>query len=374
MSATGSAFDRTMMARAVELAARGRGAVEPNPYVGCVIVREGHIVGEGAHAGYGGKHAEVVALERAGAAARGATAYVTLEPCHHRGKRPPCDVELIKAGVRRVVVACRDRNPAAGGGIRALRDAGRGVETLAHAPARQLVVPFFAHLDGDRPFVVAKWAMTADGRIATGTGDSKYVTGEAARRRVHRERARCDAILVGSGTVLADDPDLRARGVRSRMRARIVLDRRLRTPVDATVVRTSDRVETWIVTRHDAPATRVRRLEAAGVRVIGLRGRVGVPAMLRRLRREGIGRLLVEGGSDVHGAFFDAKAVDRVQVHIAPRILGGADGLGPIGGTGPAAMAGALPLVGVVTRRAGSDVVLEGEPATTGWGVRAGLP
>lgn len=373
MNPTSTAFDAAMLTRAAELAARGRGAVEPNPYVGCVVVKNGRIVSEGAHLRYGGPHAEAVALKRAGAAARGSTLYATLEPCSHHGKTPPCEAMILRCGVKRIVVGAREKHERAAGSIANLRAAGRDVTVLTHEASTRLAVPFFEFLEARRPFVVLKWAMTLDGRIATAGGDSKYITAEAARRRVHRERARCDGILVGAGTVLADDPDLTPRLVRGPAPLRIVLDRRLRTPVASQVVQTAADVPTVVVTTRDAPARRAAALERRGVELIRLRGKGSLSAALRAVRERGVGRLLVEGGAEIHGAFWREGAVDLVQTFVAPRVLGGRDAMGPVGGDGPKTMAAAKALVGVRTRRFGADFAIEGEPTATSWGVRAGF-
>lgn len=374
MASEVSALDRTMVARAVKLAARGWGRVEPNPYVGAVVLDAGGtVVGEAAHGSYGGPHAEVLALRRAGDAAVGATLYVTLEPCRHFGKTPPCDRLVRDRGIRRVVAGVLDPSAVSGGGLQWLAGEGLEVVRLPGPDAKALIAPFGAYLREDRPFVLAKWAMTLDGRIAARTGDSRYITSEPARRLVHRERARADAVLVGAGTVLADDPDLRPRLVRGRPAIRVVLDRRLRAPTKSNLVRTARETPTWILTRASPPAARARALERAGVRLISIGARATISVALRTLRKNGIHRVLVEGGADILGALFAAGAIDRVQAYVAPRLVGGARAVGPIGGGGAAQMAAAMNLVGVRTRRVGPDFLIEGDPADRSWGQRAGL-
>ncbi|QBS38154.1 bifunctional diaminohydroxyphosphoribosylaminopyrimidine deaminase/5-amino-6-(5-phosphoribosylamino)uracil reductase RibD [Thermaerobacter sp. FW80] len=361
--------DRAFMRRALALAARARGRTHPNPMVGAVIVREGTVVGEGFHRRAGSPHAEVEALRMAGPRARGATLYVTLEPCCHHGRTPPCTDALIAAGLRRVVVAMPDPDPrVAGKGIAVLAAAGIDVAVgLEEAAARRLNEAYIVHRRLGRPMVTAKYAMTLDGRIATARGDSRWVTGARARRWVHRLRDRVDAILVGVGTVLADDPELTVRlhpGGRDPIR--IVLDSRARTPPTARVVQVARRspAPTWVAVTPAAPAPRVRRLEAAGARILtipaGPDGRVALPHLLRTLAAEGVVHLLVEGGATVHGAFFGAGLVDRVVALVAPKLVGGAAAPGPIGGQGVDRMDEAPVLSGVFVRRLGRDWLIGG--------------
>ena len=367
-------FDHAMMARAVHLAARGQGRVEPNPYVGAVLVKNGQILTEGAHRRYGGPHAEASALRRAGTdTARDATLYVTLEPCHHRGKTPPCDRLVAAHGIQRVVIGQVDPNPPARGGLPWLRTAGVETCRLNDAGSRALRSPFAAYLKDDRPFVILKWAMTLDGRIATRHGDSRYITSEAARRVVHQERARADGVVVGSATVLADDPDLTPWLTGGRPAVRVVLDRRLRTPDTAHIVRTARDVPTWIVTGGRPDPGRALALERAGVRLVRVGVREGIHGALRRLRQEGLHRLLVEGGARIASALFQADAVHRVQAFVAPRLLGDDQAPGPLGGGRPMRMAEACALVGVTHRRVGPDLLIEGEPPSRSWSLQAGL-
>ena len=334
------AADVRYMRRALALAARGRGAVEPNPMVGCVIVKHGRVIGEGYHRRFGGPHAEVEALARCGVSARGATVYVTLEPCCYHGKTPPCTRALIEAGVARVVAGVADPNPrVAGGGLRALRSA--GIEARVGVLADEAVAlnaPFFKLVRCGRPWVILKWAQSLDGRIATRTGDSKWITDETCRRHAHRERARVDAIVVGRRTVEIDDPLLTARGCRlRRVAARVVVDTSLRVPLAARLVRTASEVPTWVFCGRDASRARARRLEAAGCRVVRVRtsgGRVSLPAMLDRLGQAQMTNVLVEGGAVLLGALFDRRLADEVHVYIAPRLIGGAQAPAAPGGRG----------------------------------------
>jgi diaminohydroxyphosphoribosylaminopyrimidine deaminase / 5-amino-6-(5-phosphoribosylamino)uracil reductase len=358
--------DEHWMRRALELAERGRGHVEPNPLVGAVVVREGHVVGEGWHQRYGEAHAEVHALNAAGEAARGATLYVTLEPCCHHGKTPPCTDAVLRAGVRRVVAAMTDPFPqVAGRGAGRLRTAGVEVETgLLEAEARRLNAPYLKLLATGRPYVHAKWAMTLDGKIATRTGDSKWVSNEASRRRVHALRGGMDAVLVGIGTALTDDPLLTARPPGPRTACRLVLDSRLRLPVTSRLVQTARDVPTTIVTGTAAGAEQAEALRRAGCELLAVpdaEGRPSVPALLEELGRRRLTNVLVEGGAAVLGSFLDAGALDEVHVFVAPRLVGGSAALTAVGGTGVATMAEALRLTG------GTWEEIEGDLYFRGW-------
>lgn len=320
-----------MMLRAVQLARRGEGFVEPNPMVGCVLTREGRIIGEGFHHRFGGPHAEVNALRACKANPRGATCYVTLEPCDHFGKTPPCTDALIAAGIARVVVALRDPNPLVHGrGIQRLRRAGIVVETgVCASEATRLIAPFATRVALGRPYVIAKWAQSLDGRLATRTRDSRWISGEVSRRHVHRLRARADAILVGSGTVLADDPLLTARGVRLRRTAlRVVLDARLRTPESCQLLATIGTVPVLIFTSATgAHGPKARRLRARGVDVEVVpraHGSLSLHGVLQRLARRGVTNLMVEGGPTVLSSFFDLNLVDEAHIFVAPMLIGGA--------------------------------------------------
>jgi diaminohydroxyphosphoribosylaminopyrimidine deaminase/5-amino-6-(5-phosphoribosylamino)uracil reductase len=339
--------DEPWMRRALELAERGRGFVEPNPLVGAVVVRDSQAVGEGWHERYGGPHAEVNALAAAGAVAQGATLYVTLEPCCHHGKTPPCTDTLLRAGVRRVVAAMQDPFPeVAGKGAALLRAAGITVDLGGcEAEARRLNAPYLKLLATGRPYVHAKWAMTLDGKIATRTGDSKWISNKASRHHVHKLRGRMDAIVVGIGTVLADDPLLTARPPGPRTPVRIVLDSRGRVPSDAQLVRTAREVPALIVTA--GPTDQAAQLRELGCEVLELAtedGRPALAALLDELGRRRMTNILVEGGSVLLGAFLDAGAIDQVHVFIAPRLAGGAGAKTPIGGRGVERIAGALAL------------------------------
>jgi diaminohydroxyphosphoribosylaminopyrimidine deaminase/5-amino-6-(5-phosphoribosylamino)uracil reductase len=352
------------MRRALELAARGRGAVEPNPMVGAVVVRDGAVVGEGWHQKYGGPHAEVFALDAAGEAARGATLYVSLEPCCHHGKTPPCTDAVIRAGVARVVAAMRDPFPrVAGQGEAILRGAGIAVEVgVCEEEARSLNAPYLKLLGNGRPWVIAKWAMTLDGKIATRTGDSKWISNKASRHLVHELRGRVDAIVVGIGTALADDPLLTARPPGSRVALRVVMDRTARLPLTSQLVRTAREAPTLIVCDERlSPPQRREALCQAGCAVLA--GECTVGGLLDELGRRRLTNVLVEGGSGVLGAFLDAGEIDEVCAFVAPRLAGGAAAKTPIGGTGAETIGQALTLRDQRVEVIGGDVYVTGRVA-----------
>jgi diaminohydroxyphosphoribosylaminopyrimidine deaminase/5-amino-6-(5-phosphoribosylamino)uracil reductase len=333
------------MRRALALAARGAGETNPNPMVGCVIVKRGRIVGEDFHRRAGEPHAEVLALERAGSAARGATLYVTLEPCAHHGRTPPCAPHVAARGVRRVVAAMRDPNPLVSGrGFALLRKAGIAVtEGVLEGQALLLNERFVRAARLPRPFVLLKAAMTLDGRIATSTGDSRWITGSAQRREARRLRRLHDGVLVGVGTVEADDPLLLPSPRTRRPFYRIVLDSRLRMSPKRRLVRTASRSPVWVLTRA-AESPRARQLVAKGVNVIGVgrgAGLIPLKRALRVLRERGIASVMVEGGSEVLGSFLAEGLFDQVALFRAPLLLGGRDSLPAFGGVGPQRIADA---------------------------------
>jgi diaminohydroxyphosphoribosylaminopyrimidine deaminase / 5-amino-6-(5-phosphoribosylamino)uracil reductase len=365
------AGDHAWMARALEVAARGLGLTSPNPAVGAVLVRDGALVGEGAHLRAGGPHAEVAALAQAGDAARGATCYVTLEPCAHHGRTPPCVEALIAAGVARVVAACQDPNPRVNGrGLATLAAAGLAVTVgVAEAEARAINRAFFTRVTTGRPHVTLKAAMTLDGKIAAWDGASRWITGEAARREGHRLRFLADAILVGIGTVLHDDPALTIRlpDVPPKEPLRVVVDSRLRTPPTAQILRVGSPARTIVAGAAPEPRRRAQALRSLGVQVLELprapeSRRVGLPALLARLAELDVVGVLAEGGAEIGAGLLDAGLVDRVAFFIAPRLLGGRSAPGPLGGVGRA-LKDAVSLTGVTYRQIGEDVLIEGDVA-----------
>jgi diaminohydroxyphosphoribosylaminopyrimidine deaminase/5-amino-6-(5-phosphoribosylamino)uracil reductase len=359
--------DELWMGRALRLATQGIGRTSPNPAVGAVLVRDERVVGEGAHLRAGGPHAEAVALEAAGPAARGATCYVTLEPCAHFGRTPPCVDALVGAGVARVVVACPDPNPLVDGrGLARLRAAGVHVTVgVGEREARELNRAFLVAVQAPRPHVTLKTAMTLDGKIAAADGASQWITEEAARLEAHRLRFAADAILVGVGTVLADDPRLTVRHpeLPPKEPLRVVADSRLRTPPDARVVRGGDPARAVLACVAPAPAGPLASLRARGARVLELPedgGRVDLRALLEALRAMDVLAVLVEGGGELGGALLDAGLVDRVAFFVAPRLLGGREAPGPLGGRGRG-LKDALALTNVTMRRVGGDLLVEGD-------------
>jgi diaminohydroxyphosphoribosylaminopyrimidine deaminase/5-amino-6-(5-phosphoribosylamino)uracil reductase len=355
------AGDREWMRRALALAPRGWGRVAPNPMVGCVLVRDGAVVGEGWHTEYGRPHAEREALAAAGDAARGATAYVTLEPCSHFGKTPPCTDGLIEAGVRRAVFAAYDPNPKAAGGGEVLRAAGidvtGGVEERAARDGN--AVFFHAHsAEGQRrPFVALKLALSLDARIADRERRSVWITGDEARAETHRLRTGFDAVAVGIGTALADDPRLTARGsvVPRIPPARVVFDRALRLPLDSNLVRTAREILVIAVGAEDAPGERREALEAAGVRV--LTSADGLERTLETLREAGIRSMFVEGGAEIAGALLRAGLVDRLYLFYAPVLLG-PDALSPFAALESPPIAGAPRWRRVAAESFGADTLV----------------
>jgi len=353
--------DRTWMRRALALAPRGWGRTAPNPMVGCVSVRDGELVGEGWHTEYGRPHAEVEALARAGERARGATAYVTLEPCSHFGKTPPCTQALRDAGISRVVYAAADPNPKAAGGASVLRQMGiEAVGPLDEPAVRDLDAVFFhAHSPegARRPFVALKLALSLDARIADRAGNSVWITGDEARAQVHRLRAGFGAVAVGIGTALADDPRLTVRGdvVPRVPPARVVFDGALRLPLESNLVRTARETPVIAVGDERAPEDAARALEAAGVTV--LRAGRRLERALESLREAGIRSMFVEGGAGVASSLLRAGVVDRLYLFYAPVLLG-PDALSPFAGVDSPPVAAAPRWRRVATETFGADTLV----------------
>jgi diaminohydroxyphosphoribosylaminopyrimidine deaminase/5-amino-6-(5-phosphoribosylamino)uracil reductase len=370
-----SKADVRYMQMALRLAARGAGWVSPNPMVGAVVVREGRVVGRGWHRHYGGAHAEVEALRRARTQARGATLYVTLEPCNHHGLTPPCTEAVLKAEIERVIIATLDPNPrVTGGGAARLKEAGVRVDIgLLEVEARRLNEAWFKWVETGLPFVIAKAACSLDGRVAMPTGESRWLTGEASRAFGHRLRHACDAILVGIGTVLADNPQLTTRlagrrgregeGPRAKDPIRIVLDSHLRLPLNACLLHLDSLAPTWIATTEGAPKDKISALEDLGAEVLLLpeeNGRVALKPLLRLLGERKVQSLLVEGGPQVLGSFFDQQLVDKFYFFFAPKILGSKDAYPAVAGKGPAYLKDAPTGKNLTIRRLGPDFLISG--------------
>lgn len=369
--------DLAFMEQAVVLARNGLGRVDPNPLVGCVVVKDSKVIGEGWHHAFGCPHAEREALadcRQRGNDPRGAIVYVTLEPCCHAGKTPPCTDALIESGIARVVVGSPDPNPlVAGKGVDQLRVAGVQVEEgVARAACDSLNKAFFKHVVTGMPRVTAKWAMTLDGKVATRTGASRWITGPEARMRVHQDRASTMAVLAGVGTVLADDPLLTCRlegqdASCVRQPVRVVLDSHLRTPLDSALVRSAaDGTAPLLLYALCEDANRAQAYEGFGCEVVSFAkgpSHVDVRAVLADLGARGINSVIVEGGPSVLGAFFDQGLVDAVQVYVAPKVFGGKAAPSPVAGLGVVLPDDGLRLDDVRFTRLGADLLIEGEVA-----------
>lgn len=359
-------MEQEYMRRALALAARGAGRVNPNPMVGCVIVKEGRVIGEGWHEDYGGLHAERQALEHCTEDAAGATLYVTLEPCCHWGKTPPCTDAILAHKIARVVIGCPDPNPlVAGQGVLLLRTHGVQVEVgVLEGECRALNRVFLHYIQTKTPFVVLKYAMTLDGKLAAVSGDSKWVTGAQARQHVHETRNRIAAIMVGIGTVQADDPMLTCRIEGGRNPLRIVCDSHLRISPDSRIVRTARTIPTLLaaVERNERAAA----LEAAGLELLMCAqrdGHVDLRDLMAKLGARGVDSVLLEGGAALHYAALEAGIVQSVHAYIAPKLIGGAHAKSPVGGAGIARMADAIALQDLRIMQLGEDYLLEGEIA-----------
>jgi len=362
-----AATDKRFMQQAIELAARGEGLVEPNPMVGCVVVREGEIVGEGWHQRYGEAHAEVNALAQAGEAARGGTLYVTLEPCRHTGKTPPCTHAILTAGVSRVVVAVGDPFPEVNGsGIAELTAAGVQVTTgVNESAAREQLAPYLKLTTSGRPWVIAKWAMTLDGKIATRTGSSQWISSAASRQMVHQLRGRVDAVLIGRRTAITDDPLLTARPEPDqagplRVATRVVLGA---PPRECQLLQTTGQAPLLVVARDAAEAQQLQWIEQAGGEVLPIEaeGRANrFAALLDALGTRRMTNVLVEGGAGVLGAAMDARQVDEAHVFIGSKLVGGQPAPSPVGGEGIDQMADAMRLADMKVETVGGDAYLHG--------------
>lgn len=356
--------DEKFMRVALKLAPKGEGAVNPNPLVGAVVVKDGIVVGQGYHRKYGGPHAEITALEEAGKDAQGATLYVTLEPCCHHGQTSPCTQQVIAAEIRRVVVACRDPNPLVNGkGIAGLRKAGIEVtEGVLEEDARRANEIFFKFITTGLPFVHLKLATSLDGKIATRTGDSKWITGEASRAEAHRLRRKYSTVLVGVGTVIADDPQLTVRNVSGRNPIRLVLDAEGAIPLEATLLH--DGGPTTVVTSAmpEEKEVALRSLGTEVWRFPGEANRIVLSALLKHLGEKQLDSLLIEGGSETAASFLEAKLVDKVSIFVAPILLGGRDAVPAVGGNGVESISSATPLLNIGVERIGEDIHIYGYP------------
>jgi len=360
-----TATDAKQMKRALTLARKGIGKTSPNPAVGCIIVKNGTVVGKGWHKKAGGPHAEVHALEMAGDAAREADVYVTMEPCCHSGKTPPCSEALIKAGVRRVVAGMRDPNPQVnGGGFAALESA--GIETtcgILEEECRAINLPFIKYVTTGMPYVTYKCAMTMDGNIATITGESQWISGEESRKRVHLMRSRMDAVMVGVDTIIADNPQLTVRHVRGKNPVRVIVDTRLRTPKSVTILNGEFSARTIIATA-EIDTDMHRQYLKQGVTIVvcdEYDGRVSMKDLLQKLGVMGVQSILLEGGSHLAGNMLQNGLIDELVFFMAPKIIG-SNGFAPFTLQGITSMAHAIKLDFIEIGRTGSDIVVTARP------------
>jgi diaminohydroxyphosphoribosylaminopyrimidine deaminase/5-amino-6-(5-phosphoribosylamino)uracil reductase len=360
-------MDEAYMRMALSLAEAGRGWTSPNPMVGAVVVKEGRVVGRGYHKAAGGPHAEIFALREAGERARGATLYVTLEPCNHQGRTPPCTRAILESGIQRVVAGMQDPNPGVtGGGLDCLRSKGLEVSVgLCERDCRRLNESFIKYVSTGLPFVILKCASTLDGRIATRTGDSKWITNKVSRQYVHGLRHAVDAIMVGVGTVIQDDPQLTTRleGRKGLDPLRIVLDSRLSIPPEAKLLHLSSDSDTVLVTSPSILPQKRKRFERPGVRLLDVdchEGRINLKALMNALGKMGVTSLLIEGGGRVNGAAIRAGIVDKVCLFFAPKICGGDDGVPICAGPGVQSMEESRILRDLSMHRFGDDVMIQG--------------
>ena len=359
--------DQSYMRRVLELAGRARGRTSPNPMVGAVVVRDGRVIGEGFHAYAGADHAEHVALREAQGGAVGATLYVNLEPCCHYGRTPPCVQGILAAKVARVVAACEDPNPAVcGKGFAALRAAGITVDVgVLAAEAQQLNEAFFTFIRTGRPFVTMKTAASLDGKIATRTGESRWITGEKARLRVHQYRNEVDGVLVGIGTVLRDDPLLTTRlGIADqRDPARVIVDNLARLPLRAKVINRASTAPTILAVSEMAPRARLDSLEREGVQILMVEGsprRVSLARLMEALGKHGFLSVMIEGGAEINASALQEGIVDKLLLFLAPLLMGGKAAPSAVGGAGVETLGQAVRLHELRLERLEEDLLIEG--------------
>lgn len=360
-------MDEIMMKRALELAERGAGFTNPNPLVGAVIVKNGKVIGEGWHQQYGSSHAEINAFKNAAEDVKGATMYVTLEPCSHYGKTPPCANALIEKGIKKVVIGLVDPNPlVAGNGIKILRENGIEVVTgILEDQGKKLNEIFLKYITTGLPFVIMKTAMTLDGKIASCTGDSKWITNEISRDYVHRIRHRVSGIMAGIGTVLADDPSLttRLKDIEGKDPVRIIIDSSARIPLTAQVLNLHSKAKTIIACTEMAHKDKIKALEAKGAEIITTPlkdGGVDLKCLMKLLGDKKIDSILLEGGSKINYSALKEGIVDKVNAFIAPKIIGGENAKTPVGGPGIHLMRDAIDLHNIDVKRFQKDIMIEG--------------
>src|SRR3972149_7237333 len=357
--------DEKYMALALELAEKGRGKVEPNPMVGAVLVKDGEIVGKGYHQVFGGAHAEIYAIHEGGTNCRGATLYVSMEPCAHYGKTAPCVDAIIKAGIKKVVAAVVDPNPITSGkGIQQLKEA--GIEVVAgvmEMQAKRLNVPFFKLMQKELPYITVKWAMSIDGKIATHTGESRWITSEESRKYVHKIRGLMNGILVGINTVVRDDPLLTCRIEGGQNPKRIVVDSKAALPINSRLLSTINEGEIIVAVTKNAQLKRIQKLEQMGCRIVqtkDMNGGVDLKELFQRLGEMKLTNILVEGGSRVITSVIEGRLADRVMVFLAPIIIGGEGAKSPVLGTGINKISEAAEIDEVEIKRLSNDIIIEG--------------
>jgi len=358
-------LDEKYMGMALRLAEKARGRTSPNPMVGAVVVKNGHVVGRGYHRKAGEPHAEAIALKKAGPAAKSGTLYVTLEPCSHTNKRtPPCTPLVVQSGVKRVVIAMIDPNPhVSGGGISTIRKSGIKLVTgVLEAEASKLNEAFIKHVTTKTPFVTLKIAQTLDGKIATASGESKWITSEEAREEGRRLRDINDAILVGVNTILRDDPSLTTRIPGGRDPIRVIVDSTLRIPLNAKVLIQKSQAKTMVATLSNVPESKIKKLQDIGAEVLttkGVLGRVDLQDIMKKLGQKDIMSVLIEGGAEVNASALKSSIVDKIVMFIAPTIMTGKDSLCSIGGISPKKLGHAIKLHNVTSRFVGQDLMIE---------------
>jgi diaminohydroxyphosphoribosylaminopyrimidine deaminase/5-amino-6-(5-phosphoribosylamino)uracil reductase len=359
-------LDEKYMRMALRLAEKARGRTSPNPMVGAVVVKDGKVISRGYHRQAGEPHAEAIALKKAGNKAKGAILYVTLEPCSHTGKRtPPCSPLVVQSGVKRVVIAMIDPNPkVSGGGVKALRSAGIEVVTgVLGSEATKLNEAFIKHVTTGVPFVTLKIAQTLDGRIATASGESKWITGEQAREEGHRLRDSNDAILVGINTVLKDDPSLTTRIPGGRDPIRVIVDSSLRIPLKAKVLTQASSERTIVATLSTAPKSKLKKIQDLGAEVFVVKsaqGRVDLRDLMKKLGKKDVVSVLIEGGSEINASALKAGVVDKVVLFLAPMLMTGVNSLCSVGGTSPLKLGHALRLQDLAVKFTGNDLMVTG--------------
>jgi diaminohydroxyphosphoribosylaminopyrimidine deaminase/5-amino-6-(5-phosphoribosylamino)uracil reductase len=367
-------LDEKYMRLALRLAKRGRGETSPNPMVGALVVKGKTIIGRGYHHRAGESHAEVLALRQAGTSAQRATLYLNLEPCDHKGKTPPCTQAIIKSGIRRVVAGMKDPNPlVAGRGIKRLRKAGIRVDVgILGKECQELNAPFCKFITTRKPFVTLKIAASLDGKVATRRGDSRWITSEVSRNYVHHLRQNADAVMVGIGTVLEDDPLLNVRipqAKRARHPLRVIVDSRLRIPFTCQLVRTAGEYPTLVATTRAASTSKIRRLTEARLEIWvmakGARGGVNLKALMAKLARRGIVSVLLEGGPTLNSSALRERLVDRLLIFLAGKIIGGQKALSMVSGEGVRQIQDAQPVRILKVGRLGPDLLIEGAMAKT---------